>query len=129
MGKTAPPVKPHSDRWIVELPIRYNSETHQHRTRIQTNIHVGRTVHEYAKKCIRYNLPILVNNTTREILCKIDTHSLRSFAGYIKQYYMNSYQVNCTIPQCYICNKNLKLKQKVKLPVNNYPPPQKKLKL
>ncbi len=53
---------------------------------------------------IRIN--ILVNNTTREILSKIDTHSLSGFAGYIKQYYMNSYQVNCIIPQCYICNKN-----------------------
>ncbi len=40
-------------------------------------------------KCIRYDLPILVNNTTKEILSKIDTHNLRSFAGYIKQYYMN----------------------------------------
>ncbi len=63
---------------------------------------------------------MLVNNTIREILSKIDTHSLGDFAGYIKQYYINSYQVNFIIPQCYICNKNFKLKQKVKIPVNNY---------
>ena len=92
--------------YLQDLPIQYNSETHQHHTRIQDNIHVGRTTHEYAKRCIRYDLPMVINKTPREILSKIDTHSLRGFAGYIKQYYMNSYQVNCTIPHCYICAKN-----------------------
>ncbi len=35
--------------YLQNLPIHYNSETHQHYTRTQDNIHVVRTAHEYAK--------------------------------------------------------------------------------
>ncbi len=64
-------------------------------------MHVGRTAHEYANKCIRYDLPVLVNNTPKEILDKIDTRSLRGFAGYIKQYYLSFDHDSCNIPHCY----------------------------
>jgi hypothetical protein len=92
--------------YLQNLPIKYNSETHQHYTRIQDNIHVNRTAHQYAKKCIRYDLPVVINSTPRQILTKIEPHSLRGFTGYIKQHFLNSYQVNCTIPGCYICARN-----------------------
>ncbi len=69
--------------YFQSLPFHYNLETHQHNTHIEQNIQVGRTVHEYAKKCIQYDLPVLVNSSPKEILDKIDTHSLRGFAGYI----------------------------------------------
>ncbi len=59
--------------------------------------------HEYAKRSIRYELRLTVNSTPIEILSKINIHSLRGFAGYIKHYYLNSYQAICTIPRCYIC--------------------------
>ncbi len=36
------------------------------------------------QKNVYDDLPMLVNNTPKEILHKIDTHSLRGFAGYIK---------------------------------------------
>ncbi len=70
--------------YLQNVPFHYNSLTHQTNTCTQQNILVGRTAHEYAKQCIRYDLPMLVNNTPKEILDKIDTHSLRGFAGYIK---------------------------------------------
>ncbi len=91
--------------YLQSLPFHYNSETHQHNTCIQQNIHVGRTAHEYAKKCIQYDLPMFVNNTPKEILDKIDTHSLRGFAGYIKRYYLSCYHDSCNIPHCYICSR------------------------
>ncbi len=65
----------------------------------------GRTAHEYAKKCIRYDLPMLVNNIPKKNLNKIDTHSLRGFAGYIKRYYLNFYHDSCNIHHCYICSR------------------------
>ncbi len=58
------------------------------------------------KKSIRFDLPISINSTSKVILRKIDTHSLKGFAGYTKQYYLNSYEDICTIPMCYICGRN-----------------------
>ncbi len=69
-------------------------------------IQIGKPVNEYDKKCIRFHLPISINSTSKVILSKIDTHSLNGFAGYIKQYYLNSYEDTCTIPMCYICGRN-----------------------
>ncbi len=51
-----------------------------------------KTKHEYAKKCIRYNLPKIINNTPAIILEKIHTHSLNGFASYIKHTFLQSYQ-------------------------------------
>jgi len=52
-------------------------------TRKATNIH---TRHEFAKKCLKYNLPHIINDTTELVLGKIVTHSLRVFAYYFKMY-------------------------------------------
>ncbi len=40
--------------------------------------------HEYARKCIRYDLPIFINNAPIEIIENVYTHSLHGIAGYIK---------------------------------------------
>ncbi len=32
-------------------------------------------------------------------------HSLQGFSGYIKITFLNSYEENCLIQNCYICNK------------------------
>ncbi len=69
--------------YLQSLPFHYNSDTHQHNTCIKQNKHVGRMAHEYAKKCIQYDLPVHVNNTSNEIL-EIYTHSFRGFDGCIK---------------------------------------------
>ncbi len=70
------------------------------------NIHLNRKKHEYAKKCLRYDLPKVINNTPTAILDKINTHCLKGFATYIKHCIFQSYQEICTIVNCYICNTN-----------------------
>ncbi len=57
---------------------------HDHETRIQHNIHELKTRHDYAKQCIRFDLPKVINSTPRQILDKIHTHNLQGFSGYIK---------------------------------------------
>ena len=44
------------------------------------------TRHEFAKKCLKYNLPHIINDTPEGVLGKIVTHSLRGFAYYFKMY-------------------------------------------
>ncbi len=75
-------------------------------TRILHKIHIFRTKHEYAKQCIRYDIPNLVNNTQHNIIEKIYTHSLHDFSRYVKKHLLQLYQDNCTIINCYICLKN-----------------------
>ncbi len=78
---------------------------HSHETRSQGNIHQWRPMHEYAKKCMRYNIPSTVNSTPTNIIEKIYTHSMQCFSKYIKQNILQSYQENCTIYNCYICSR------------------------
>ena len=88
------------------LPMNCNTDIHDHATRTQHSIHPNRTRHEYAKKCICYDLPIVVNDTPALILDKINTHCLKGFADYIKHCIILSYEETCIIVNCYICNKN-----------------------
>ncbi len=55
--------------------------TYSHATRIQHNIHQMRPNHEYARKCIRYDQPIIINNALIEIIENVYTHGLYGFAG------------------------------------------------
>ena len=90
--------------YLQSLPFQLN--TNIHRTRSQNKNFQWRPMHEYAKKCIRYNIPNTVNNITTNIIDKIYTHSMQGFTGYVKQSLLQFYQQSCTIPNCYICSRS-----------------------
>ncbi len=83
--------------YLQSLSFSLNSDIHDHETRIQHNIHELKTRHDYAKRCIRFDLPKVINSTPRQILDKINTHSLQGFSGYIKQHILISYQESYTL--------------------------------
>ncbi len=87
------------------MPFHLNTDTLSYPTCIQHNLHQYKTKHEYAKRCIRYDIPITINNFAREVLDKIDTHGLQGFVIYVKAYILQTYQETCTIVNCYICNQ------------------------
>lgn len=91
--------------YLLKLPFQHNYEIHHHNTRSRSDIHWPTPAHVFATKSLRYNLPIVVNNTTNDIIEKIRTHSLDGFAGYIKEKYITSYEENCNLTRCYICNR------------------------
>ncbi len=91
--------------YLLNLPFQYNSETHGYNTRRRNDIHRGTPLHAFAVKSLRHNLPLVVNATTPQILDKINTHSLHGFAGYIKCQYLETYNQECNILNCYICNR------------------------
>ncbi len=74
--------------------------------RTQYTICQMRPKDEYARKCIRYDLPILINNAPSETLEKVYTHSIHNFVGYIKLKTLESCQENWRILNCYICSRN-----------------------
>ncbi len=65
-----------------------------------------RPKHEYARYCIRYRIPLIVNESPSQIINKINIHSLQGFPKYIKIKILESIQ-DSTIQNCYICNINL----------------------
>ncbi len=88
---------------MQNLPFEPNTKTHDHATRIQHNIHQPKTNHIYAKYCVRFDEPSVINSSPKAILNKIDTHSLQGFTRYIKNHILQSYQEICTVVNCYIC--------------------------
>ena len=90
--------------YLQNLKLDQNSSIHNINTRGQHNIHTTRVQHEFAKHSLRYTLPRTINNTPNIIINKIYTHSLHGFATYIKNFFIQTYNiVPCTIINCYIC--------------------------
>ncbi len=48
-----------------------NINAHSHATQTQNNIGQMTPIHEYARKCIRYKVPMTVNNAPAEIVNKL----------------------------------------------------------
>ena len=78
---------------------------HFHDTRTSSKIHTVRAKHEFAKKCLKYNLSHIINDTPAIVVEKIHTHSLRGFATYAKQFLIQKYTDTCAIQNCYSCNQ------------------------
>ncbi len=85
------------------FPFHPNTETHDHATRIQHNIHEVKTNHTFAKHCVRFDILKIVYVTPNSILDKIHTHSLQGFSGYIMAHILQSYQEHFSMVDCYIC--------------------------
>ncbi len=83
--------------YLYNSPFVPNAERHNHVTRAQGNLYMMRPKHEYAKYCIRYHIPLIVNESPPEIINKIDTHSLQDFSKYINIKILESYNEDCTI--------------------------------
>ncbi len=63
-------------------------------------------IHDYDRKCIRYNISSTVNNTPINIIEKVYTHSIQGFSKYIKLNLLQSYKEYCTTYDYYICSRS-----------------------
>ena len=63
----------------------------------------------FAEKSLVYELVKLNNNTTYDSLIfrKIEenSHSLLGFSKYVTKSLLEKYSVECTIGNCYVCNR------------------------
>ncbi len=92
--------------YLLDMPFNQNTSVHEYNTRQQQNIHQPLAKHEFAKKCIRFHLPHIINSTSSNILDKVHTHSLQGFSWYIKQNMLQNYTDTCLIVNCYVCSRN-----------------------
>jgi hypothetical protein len=85
--------------------LKLNNEIHTHKTRSSNKLHITRTNHSFAQKCLRQNLPLTINETPTCILNRIKTHSIQRIAADIKTLCIDKYEEICNVQNCYICNK------------------------
>ena len=78
---------------------------HDHETRFSSLIDSEQTRTVMAENCMRHHLVTVLNCTPNCILDKIATHSRQGFVFYVKRYYLNQLSNECTLRQCYVCNK------------------------
>ena len=89
--------------YLPNFTFQTGLEFHIYNTRGCTNLRNSIVKHEFSRKCIRYQLPIVINNTPLIILNKAITHSITGFTEYIQQFCISKYNTVCNINHCYIC--------------------------
>ena len=82
------------------------SREYDHNTRQHSVLNNVFSSSRYSEKCIRFHLPIIVNNTGICILEKVTTHCYHGFIFYIKKCMIDRYVAQCQTRRCYICNRN-----------------------
>ena len=55
-----------------------------------------------ARKCITFDIPLLLRSMPTCIIDKIYTYSLNGFSNYTKQYMLAGYENSCQIRNCYM---------------------------
>ena len=84
---------------FMVLSIDLQAITYQHNIR-------QRKKYVFARKCMRFWIPDILNKTSNIITDKIKTHSRKGFTTYIKLFLINKYDPICSTPNCYICSLN-----------------------
>ena len=77
--------------YLQNWDITTNAHVHNYNTRGFAYIHIFKVKHEFAKKCLKYNLPKLINDTPERVKDKINTHSLQGFINYGKNDMIHKY--------------------------------------
>ena len=56
------------------------------------------------ENCIRFHLPVIINNTDRNVVDKVSTHPYEGFAFYVKIITICDYNNERSLRNCYVCN-------------------------
>ena len=92
--------------YLQNLPFYQIMDIHNYPTRAHTDIRHPQIHHMYMKKCIRYTVSEVVNQTPSCITDKVFTHSIQGYSKYIKIYIINTYSLECNKPECYVCRNS-----------------------
>ena len=82
------------------------SREHEHNTRQSLVLNNVFSSSRNGENCIRFYLPLLVNDSSQCVLEKVTTHCYQGFISYIKKRMIDRYVAQCYVRLCYICNRN-----------------------
>ena len=90
----------------------FNYVVHNYNTRVKNKIYTYRSKHDFAKKCLGHNLPLLLSDIPDIVKEKLSIHNSQGFSYYVKLYFLQHYQVirtmqNATYSKCKIKNEQL----------------------
>ena len=92
--------------YIQQWQIKQNTNIHSHYTRNQNEFYIVGTKHAFAKQCLKNNFPNTLNATPQIVKDKLLTHSFYGFTNYVKNNFIQNYQIICTVINCYTCMSN-----------------------
>ena len=83
------------------------SLSHDHHTRFKNNPVPAKWKSIAAKNSIRFALPVAISVTPKELIDKIDVEdvTLNGFSKSLKFFFIEQYQTECLIKNCYVCNE------------------------
>ena len=82
-----------------------NIAGHTHDTRRRDDFGNENTNRISTERTLRHILPRFIPTVPEPILNSVYTHSLQTVKRKLKLHYLQSYQENCSIRNCYICNR------------------------
>ena len=82
-----------------------NAAIHSYNTRNQSALVIPYSRTSTARNSIRFKIPNIIRMTDESIISKMNTHSLNGFSGFTKRYLINNYSSECSLVECYICNR------------------------
>lgn len=86
--------------------LKFLNSNGENANRLRNKLLYPRFRHEYFRQNLRYAIVKTVNNSPAIFLDKVETHSLKGFAHYIKNNIVSNYSENCIIPDCYVCRNS-----------------------
>ena len=89
--------------YFMSYKILTQEEIHGRNTRYKRLIPKNMTRTQTQQNCLRNFLPSIMNETSSDILDKIDTHSFKGYSNYAKRTYIDKYSTECHVEHCYIC--------------------------
>ena len=83
----------------------FSTEPNVHRYNTRSNTILDHPVTNLfgSEKCMRYDLPQLVEETDSNILEKVDSHCSTGFSIHLRKICVQSYKSACNQPNCYTC--------------------------
>ena len=98
-------INKHLPQYFNDYKILKQQDIHTHNTRNKTDVTQPSTRIQAAKKCLRNHISVVIRATPNNILEKVNTHSYKGFVKYTKNMLLQEYTTECTINDCYICNR------------------------
>ena len=87
---------------LAQLPT--NTSIHDHNTRYADNIHTFNVTTELSKQLLNYKISTVWNSIPHNLR---NSQYKSSFSSNIKKWLTLSYDEECTVESCYICNRDL----------------------
>ena len=92
-----------------EIPVYFrnfiirNISGHSYDTRQRDRFQSINSIRSTSEKILRHFLPKLLISIPNYIINSVYTHSLQSVKHKLKSFFLNSYERQCTIRNCYVC--------------------------